>query len=129
MGQGYLLDSNAVIDYTANLLPDISKQKVNRIIDDAFNISVVVKIEVLGYNDLPDKMKQLETFLDLARVFPLDDDITTKTIHLRRTYKKLKLGDAVIATTAIINDFILISRNTKDFKTIQGLEVVDPYGL
>lgn len=66
MGQGYLLDANVLIDYTANLLPDNGKQKITSIIDDGFNISVVVKIEVLGYDDLPSKMKQLEAFLDLA---------------------------------------------------------------
>jgi hypothetical protein len=129
MGQGYLLDANVLIDYTANLLPDNGKQKVTGIIDDGFNISVVVKIEVLGYDDLPSKMKQLEAFLDLATVFPLDDDVTAKTIYLRRMYKKLKLGDAIIAATALAYNFALVTRNTKDFKNIEGLEVVDPYEL
>lgn len=127
MGQGYLLDTNVVIDYTANLLPDTGKQKINCIIDDEFNISVVVKIEVLGYNDLPTKMNQLGTFLDLALVLPLDDDVTTKTICLRRAYKKLKLGDAIIAATALVYDFTLVTRNTKDFKSIEGLEIINPY--
>ena len=127
MGQGYLLDTNVVIDYTANLLPDNGKQKLTSIIDDEFNISVVVKIEVLGYNDLPTKIKQLEAFLNLAVVFPLDDDVTAKTIYLRRTYKKFKLGDAIIAATALVYNFALVTRNTKDFKNIEGLEVINPY--
>ena len=129
MGQGYLLDTNALIDYTANLLPESGKQKITGIIDDGFNISVIVKIEVLGYDDLPSKMKQLEAFLDLAMVFPLDDDVTAKTINLRRMYKKLKLGDAIIAATALAYNFTLVTRNTKDFKNIEGLEVVNPYEL
>jgi len=129
MGQGYLLDANVLIDYTANLLPDNGKQKVTGIIDEGFNISVVVKIEVLGYDDLPSKMKQLEAFLDLATVFPLDGDVTAKTIYLRRMYKKLKLGDAIIAATALAYNFALVTRNTKDFKNIEGLEVVNPYEL
>jgi predicted nucleic acid-binding protein len=129
MGQGYLLDANVLIDYTANLLPDNGKQKITGIIDDGFNISVVVKIEVLGYDDLPSKMKQLEAFLDLATVFPLDSDVTAKTIHLRRMYKKLKLGDAIIAATALAYNFALVTRNTKDFKNIEGLEVLNPYEL
>jgi len=127
MGQGYLLDANVLIDYTANLLPESGKQKVTGIIDEGFNISVVVKIEVLGYNDLASKMKQLEAFLDLATVFPLDEDVTAKTIHLRRMSKKLKLGDAIIAATAITYNFALVTHNTKDFKNIEGLEVVNPY--
>jgi len=129
MGQGYLLDANVLIDYTANLLPDNGKQKVTGIIDDGFNISVVVKIEVLGYDDLPSKMKQLEAFLDLATVYPLDSDVTAKTIYLRRMYKKLKLGDAIIAATALAYNFALVTRNTKDFKNIEGLEVLNPYDL
>jgi hypothetical protein len=129
MGQGYLLDTNIVIGYTANLLPDNGKQKVTSIIDDEFNIPVVVKIEVLGYNDLPAKMKQLEAFLELAVIFPLDDEVTEKTIHLRRTYKKLKLGDAIIAATALVYNFTLVTRNAKDFKNISGLDIINPYEL
>jgi len=129
MGQGCLLDANVLIDYIANLLPDNGKHKITDIIDDGFNISVVVKIEVLGYDDLPSKMKQLEAFLDLATVFPLDDDVTTKTIYLRRMHKKLKLGDAIIAATALAYNFALVTRNTKDFKNIEGLEVLNPYEL
>jgi toxin FitB len=129
MGQGYLLDANVLIDYTANLLPDNGKQKVTGIIDDGFNISVVFKIEVLGYDDLPSKMKQFEAFLDLATVFPLDSDVTAKTIYLRRKYKKLKLGDAIIAATALAYNFALVTHNTKDFKNIEGLEVMNPYDL
>ncbi len=129
MGQGYLLDSNVVIDYTANLLPEKGRQKINSIIDEEFNLSVVVKIEVLGYNGLPEKMGQLEAFLGLAVISPLDEEVTSKTILLRRTYKKLKPGDAIIAATALVHGFTLVTRNTKDFKSIRGLEVIDPYGL
>jgi predicted nucleic acid-binding protein len=127
MGQGYLLDTNVVIDYTANLLPVNGKKMIDRIIDDEFNISIVVKIEVLGYDDLPARMEQMEAFLDLATVLPLDDDVASKTIDLRRTYKKLKLGDAIIAATVLVYDFALVTRNTKDFKNIENLEVINPY--
>lgn len=60
-------------------------------------------------------------------LLPLDDDIIKKTIQLRRTYKKLKLGDAIIAATALVYSFTLITCNTKDFKNIEGLELLDPY--
>ncbi len=44
-------------------------------------------------------------------------------------YMGNKLPDAVIAATALQNGLVLVSRNAKDFKYIQGLEVIDPYGL
>ncbi len=50
MGQGYLLDTNAVIDYVGGKLPLVSMQKMNEIVDAGFNISPVVKIEALGFN-------------------------------------------------------------------------------
>ena len=84
---------------------------------------------MLGYDDLPSKMKQLEAFLDLANVYPLDDNVTTKTIYLRRMYKKLKLGDAIVAATALVYNFTIVTRNTADFKNIEGLEVLNPYDL
>jgi predicted nucleic acid-binding protein len=44
-------------------------------------------------------------------------------------YAKIKLPDAIIAATAIVNNFVLLSRNTKDFEGIEGLEIVNPYQL
>jgi predicted nucleic acid-binding protein len=58
----------------------------------------------------------------------MDEAIVNKTIEVRSLYK-IKLPDAVIAATALQNELVLVSRNTKDFKNIQGLEVINPYGL
>jgi hypothetical protein len=51
-----------------------------------------------------------------------------KTIEIRKTYKT-KLPDAIIAATAMVYGFTMISRNLKDFKDITGLEVVNPHDL
>jgi hypothetical protein len=129
VGQRYLLDTNVIIDYTANLLPENGKQTISRIIDEEFNISIINKIEVLGFNDLSIKMRQLEAFLDLSNVIPLDETVSEKTIHLRRVYKKIKLGDAIIAATCLVYEFVLLTRNTKDFINIEGLDVINPYEI
>jgi predicted nucleic acid-binding protein len=67
--------------------------------------------------------------LSLAKIFYVDDLIADKTIDLRKTYRKLKLGDAIIAATALANNLTLISRNTKDFEDISGLTCINPYEL
>ena len=128
MGQRFLIDTNVIIDYTSNLLPDKGTAFVENIFNTAFNTSVVVKIEVLGYNDAPAKMQLLEEFLATATVFPLDDAVTQKTIELRRI-KKIKLGDAIIAATAMVYGLIVVSRNVNDFKNIVGLHTVNPHEL
>lgn len=128
MGQRFLIDTNVIIDYTSNLIPSNGTAFVENIFNTAFNTSVVVKIEVLGYNDAPAKMQLLEEFLASATIFPLDDAVTQKTIELRRI-KKLKLGDAVIAATALVYGLVIITRNTTDFNNIAGLTCINPYRL
>lgn len=129
MGKRYLIDSNAIIDYTASLLPRSGSDFVEDLFNQDFLISVAVKIEVLGFDDVPDKLKAMEEFINSATVLPLDEAVTNQTILLRRKYKKLKLGDAIIGATALVNNLIIISRNTKDFENIEGLECINPYDL
>ena len=129
MGKRYLIDSNAIIDYTASLLPRSGSDFVEDLFNQDFLISVAVKIEVLGFDDVPDKLKAMEEFINSATVLPLDEAVTNQTILLRRKYKKLKLGDAIIGATALVNNLIIISRNAKDFENIEGLECINPYDL
>jgi predicted nucleic acid-binding protein len=127
MGKEYLIDSNVIIDYAGKYFSDKSNDFVEEIFNTNFFISVAAKIEVLGFNDIPDKMALMEEFIDTATIFPLNDFITKQTISLRRNYKKLKLGDAIIAATAITHNLTLLSRNTKDFANIDGLQVLNPH--
>jgi toxin FitB len=66
--------------------------------------------------------------MDLANILPIDETVISKTISIRQS-KKIALGDAIIAATALTNGLILISRNIKDFENIAGLNVVNPYQL
>jgi predicted nucleic acid-binding protein len=129
MGQKYLIDSNVIIDFAASRLPQKGSDFVEDIFNVDFTISVAVKIEVLGFDDVPDRLLAMEEFLNAATVLPLDEVVTKQTILLRRLYKKLKLGDAVIAASCIVHNLTLISRNTADFKLIQGLTIIDPHAL
>jgi predicted nucleic acid-binding protein len=129
MGKRYLIDSNVIIDYTSLRLPKKGSDFVEDLFNNDFLISVATKIEVLGFNDIPDKLLAMEEFVNTATVFSLDETVTNKTIQLRRDYKKLKLGDAIIAATASVHNLIIITRNIKDFQNIDGLKVIDPYTI
>lgn len=87
MGQKFLIDTNIIIDYTSNLFDDIGSAFVENIFNTDFNISVIVKIEALGYNDVPAKIRLLEDFIATSTLYPLDDIVTQKTIALRRIKK------------------------------------------
>ncbi|MDR2233010.1 MAG: type II toxin-antitoxin system VapC family toxin [Tannerella sp.] len=129
MGQKYLIDSNVLIDYMAAIIPVKGSDFVENMFDTQFLISVVTKIEVLGYNDLPHKMTALRNFVSLSEILPLNETVTEKTIELKRSFRKMKLGDAIIAATALVDNLILITRNVDDFKFIPSLAVLNPYEM
>jgi predicted nucleic acid-binding protein len=129
MGKKYILDTNAVIDYVGDKLPAVAALRMDEIANDELIISVIAKIEVLGFNGDPLEMQKLTDFLSLSNIIYVDDVVANKTIELRKAYRKLKLGDAIIAATALVNKLILISRNTKDFENIAELVCVNPYEL
>jgi len=125
MGKRYLLDTNVVLDYMGNKLPGNAKKLIAQIIDEEINLSVINKIELLGFTAVE---QNLIDFVACSNIYPMDDAVVDKTIKVRSVYR-IKLPDAVIAATALRNGLVLVSRNTKDFKNIQGFEVIDPYGL
>jgi len=58
----------------------------------------------------------------------LDQKIKLTTIEIRKQFN-LRLPDAIIAASALVNNQILISRNLKDFSKISSLKVINPFDL
>ena len=129
MGQEYLIDTNVISHLFADRLPEIGKQFLADVINNDFVISVAVEIEVLTYHETPEKMPLIEEFMQLATVLPLDKEVTKKAIELRRNYRKMKLGDAIIGATVLVHNRILITNNTKDFVNIKGLKLIDLHNI
>ena len=124
----YLMDTNVVIDYLGNKLPASSMDFMNDVIDAVPHISVITKIEVLGFNAPEQHYTILSDFINDAIVFDLSNNVVEASIVIRKKYKT-KLPDAIIAATALVYDLIVISRNISDFKNIDGLKVIDPHCL
>ncbi len=124
----YLIDTNAVIDYLGSKLPASGMDFMNTVIDAVPNVSVVSKIEVLGFNAPEQHYKTLSDFINDATVLDLTNNVVEASIEIRKKHKT-KLPDAIIAATALVYDLVLISRNISDFKNIDGLKVIDPHSL
>lgn len=126
MGAKYLIDTNAVIDYLDGKLPSSGN---NLLDDNNVNISVITRMELLSWSGSLEKQTEiLEEFISLSQVFNLSESIIQKTIKVRKAFAT-KLPDAIIAATALTHDFTLITRNTKDFNKIAGLNVVNPHNV
>jgi len=101
---------------------------MNSVINAVPNVSVVTKIEVLGFNAPDEHYQLLTSFMNDATILHLTDNIVDATIEIRKKHKT-KLPDAIIAATALVYEQVLISRNISDFKNIGGLQVIDSYSL
>lgn len=123
-----LIDTNAVIDYLGNKLPAPGMNFMNGVIDATPNLSVIGKIELLGFNTTADHYKILSDFINDAAILDLSGSVVEMSIEIRRKYKT-KLPDAIIAATALVHDLVLITRNVSDFKNIDSLKVIDPHSL
>lgn len=126
MEQGNLIDTNTAIDYLAELLPVTANELIEA---TQAKISVVTRIELLSWpNATADDTIMLTGFISNCIVFGLSEEVIIKTIEIRKRYK-LKLGDAIIAATAILNELELLTRNLDDFNKIPELKLINPHLL
>ena len=128
MGQKYLIDTCAVIKYLENLFPPKAISFMDALVDDDCNVSFITKIELLVWNPtVLSDIKIREEFLGGSEIHYINDDIINLAIQIRKE-TKIKLPDAVIAATAMANDFTLLSDNDNDFQKVEplGLKYVNP---
>ena len=123
MGKRYLIDTNVVIDFSVNRLSESGRKLVMQCIDNDPCISIITKIELLGFSLVTADIKD---FVKFSLVIGLTDEIVDQTISLRKLHK-IELPDAIIASTAIVSGFSLLTRNFSDFKRIKKLNVLDLY--
>jgi len=69
--------------------------------------------------------KKLETVFQSLPILLLSDEIIDRAILLRQK-KKMSLGDALIAATALTHHVTIATANIKDYAWIDDLEVVNP---
>ncbi|MDR1343389.1 MAG: type II toxin-antitoxin system VapC family toxin [Prevotellaceae bacterium] len=123
----YLMDTNAVIDYLGNNIPAMGMGFLNEVMDTKPQVSVITKIEVLGFNAPATHYRLLTQFMSDVIVLNLTDKIVETCIDIRKKCH-IKLPDAIIAATALAYDLVLITRNISDFKNIPGLRFINPHG-
>ncbi len=120
----YLIDTNAVIDYLGKKFSLKAMAFMNGVIDLAPNVSVITKIEVLGFNAAEEHYQLLLAFMDDVVLMDLTPAVIDTSISIRKA-DIIKLPDAIIAATAVVNNFTLITRNTTDFKNISELQLLN----
>ncbi len=86
-------------------------------------ISFVTEIEILGQTNIEDaELQTRQLALDYCTIIPFSNLIKKRTILLKQLYQ-IKLPDAIIAATAIIEGYTLISAD-RGFKKINELSLI-----
>jgi predicted nucleic acid-binding protein len=98
-------------------------QNVTPFLNYNFGISFITEVELLGYNGI-NKNEELKLKQLLKDIFCIEWNysIKEKTIELRKKYK-IKLPDAIIASTSIIYDIPLVTAD-KGFDKINELDLI-----
>lgn len=118
-----LLDGNIII-YAAQ--PEHSQLR-ELIAEHSPAVSALSYLEVLGYYRLTESQRQyFEEFFQVAQVLPVSQDVLIQAVALRQQ-RRMTLGDAIIAGTALVYELTLITRNVDDFRWIAELHLLNPF--
>ena len=118
-----LLDSNIII-YAAKAEHGELRQRLQKL--DQIAVSAISVVEVLGFHRLTsDERKLFEEFFAAVVVLPISESVIDQAVRLRQC-RKMTLGDALVAATALHYHHVILTRNTRDFSWISGLDVNDP---
>ena len=139
--RGVLLNTNVLSELmrpqpSAVVLGWFAQQK-----DTEFYTSAITQAELLlGVALLPDGQRKnaiveaIEKMFDqdfAERCLPFDELAAHEYAALVAARNKIGMPisteDAQIAAIALQNDLVLVTRNTKDFRQINGLDLVDPW--
>lgn len=86
-------------------------------------VSVITELELLGYPNISEaELTQVKGFLASCTIEGISEEIKTLYAYLRRRYR-LKLGDAVVAATAIALDLPFMTAD-KDFEKVVELRLM-----
>jgi toxin FitB len=114
------LDTNVLIYLSNGTVPR------NIIYNHELCYSTISKVEALGFQEITSfEENRLRQLFDEASELPIGERVVETAIQLRQ-HKKMSLGDAIVAATALCNDCTLWTANIDDFAHIDGLKLFNP---
>lgn len=119
-----LCDTNILIEFYKNNSEVVQQLRLIGI--NNLGISVITQAELYYGAINKNELNKIKKHLALLHIFNLDLSICNQFITLMETYSlshKLTIPDALIASTALVNQLDLYTLNYKDFRYITGLNL------
>jgi predicted nucleic acid-binding protein len=125
-----LLDTDIFIDYLR--LHPAAILFIDSFSQTELSFSLFTYLELL--QGCPNKIqeKRIGEFLKYFEGFPIDTKISSIAFMIYRENHlrfHLDIPDSFIAATAIVHNLLLVTRNEKHYKGIEGLKLQIPYSL
>lgn len=120
-----LIDSNLII----YAIQPSHTQLRSWLVDYATHYSAITRLETLGYHRLIDVEKEaIIRILDTLDILMITQATLEIAITLRQ-FRKMSLGDALIAATCLEHNLALATANIKDFTWIGDIRIHNPMDL
>lgn len=122
-----LIDTDVLIDYsrgieqTRDQLEDLGGEHI-------LAVSVVTQLELMVGCENKAEFKSLQEFLSDFEIIHLDSSVSQKAVELFEDYRLshgVLIPDMLIASTALSLEISLLSKNRKDFRFIEELELLE----
>ena len=123
------MNGNIVLD--TNILIYLSKKQLDLKVlfqeNTRYSISVITKIELLGYHfKEEEELRIINGIINALNVIPLTDEIVKLTIALRKKHK-IKIPDAIVYASAQSLRGSLYTNNLADFAKInESVKLYNP---
>ena len=132
----YLVDANVLSEAT-KLAPNSNAIEWLRSNERAIAVDPLILGEIrFGVHLLPagKRRRRLESWFDdgVAKIVCVPWDAVTGLrwakllAELRKSGESMRIKDSLIAATALVHDFIVVTRNTHDFRKAH-VKVLDPF--
>lgn len=117
-----LIDAGRNVDEAVNCLQQIED-------DYSVAVSSVTQMELIIGCRNNNELHSLDRFLDRFEIIQLDEHVSETAVDLLKQYRLshgLLIADALIASTAIVADLQFVSKNQRDYRFIEDLQLL-PY--
>ncbi|MCK4764674.1 MAG: type II toxin-antitoxin system VapC family toxin [Candidatus Aminicenantes bacterium] len=119
----FILDTNAIV----SLLKGNKDLHANIETAEWVGISIISKIEFLAFPGLSEPDSELfKQFLKRIEVIGLNDgdkDLMSNIIKIRKSRKSIKLPDAIIISSALVNNCVLVTAD-RQLHNLDEIEVI-----
>ncbi len=128
MTNSTIVDTDILIDVARGVIEAVTCLQ-NLKVSSGLAISIITQMELMVGCRNKVELQTLENFLKQFSIIKIDQAVSDKAVDLLGYYRLshgLLIPDSLIAATAIVSNYPFITKNQRDYRFIQGLNLL-PY--